>query len=320
VGRFGLSPRLWTWLHKNISRFDGVVVQGIWTFPGLAVRHAARRFGKTFCVFPHGSLDPWFNRQYPVKHLKKKIYWPIQYPVLRDAAAVFFTSATEAALAKESFSPNGWNGQVFPYGIHEPAGDAATQIEAFHAALPALGQRRFLLFLARIQEKKGCDLLVAAFARVAAFAPDLDLVIAGPDQVGWQSTLQKMAESLGVGHRIHWPGMLSGERKWGALRAAEAFVLPSHQENFGIAVVESLAAGRPVLISNQVNIWHEIQDDGAGLVDDDTLEGTERLLERWFELPPEEREKMVLAAYPCFRKRFCISDGARIISGIFAKA
>ena len=193
LGRYGLSPRLWKWLGASVGRFDGVVVQGIWTFPGVAVRYAARRAEKPYCVFPHGALDPWFNRTYPRKHLKKLIYWPVQYPVLRDAHAVFFTSAKEPDLAKTSFQPSRWNAVLFPNGIYEPDGDPEAELEVFYRLLPALRQRPFLLFLARIHEKKGCDMLIEAFARVAASVPDVDLVMAGPDQTGLQAKLQGMA-------------------------------------------------------------------------------------------------------------------------------
>ena len=100
--------------------------------------------------------------------------------------------------------------------------------------------------------------------------------------------------------------MLRGEVKYGALASAEAFVLPSHQENFGVAVVEALACGTPVLISDKVNIWREVKLGGAAVVEADTLEGTTRLLERWFALPSSEREAMAAAALPLFRERFDI--------------
>jgi glycosyltransferase involved in cell wall biosynthesis len=319
LGRFGLSPRLWRWLHKNAARFDGIVMNGLWIFPDIAVRAAARQAGVRYAVFPHGSLDPWFNKKYPLKHLKKLLYWPLQYPVLRDARAVLFTTATERDLAATSFRPNRWNGIPVAYGISNPGGDPSAEIDAFYAKFPALRSRRYLLFMSRLHEKKGCDLLVEAFAQLAAEFPDVDLVVAGPDQVGLQVKLQESAARRGIAARIHWPGMLSGVLKWGALRSAEAFVLPSHQENFGIVVAESLAAGRPVLISNQVNIWPDIQADGAGLVDDDTLEGTERLLRRWLTMSPAEREAMAARAYPCFSNRYSMERAAASIKALFSE-
>lgn len=186
--------------------------------------------------------------------------------------------------------------------------------------MPQLRDRRFLLFLSRLHEKKGCDLLFQAFAKTASAAPDLDLVMAGPDQVGLEAKLRRIAAENGIASRVHWPGMLSGDIKWGALRACDAFVLPSHQENFGISVVEALAAGRPVLISNQVNIWPDIYADGIGLVDDDTSECTIRLLHRWLALSPAERGAMAARAYPSFTHRYSMRGAAIAINNIFVKA
>jgi glycosyltransferase involved in cell wall biosynthesis len=318
LGRFSYSPALAPWLSENAARFDAIVVHGIWSWPNLAVRRVARQAGRPYGVFVHGALDPWFNRKYPLKHLKKRLYWPWQYPALRDARAVFFTTETERGLAATSFSPNRWNGVVVPYGISEPEGDPLAQAEAFLAQWPQLRQRRFLLYMGRIHEKKGCDLLLQAFARVAGEAPDLDLVMAGPDQVGWQATLETMAADLSVAARVHWPGMIAGDLKWGALRSSEAFVLPSHQENFGIAVAEALAAGRPALISNQVNIWPQIEAEGVGLVDDDTLEGTERLLRRWLAMPLADRTAMAVRAHPCFVKNYSMKETALVLRELFA--
>jgi len=323
LGRFAFSPRLWRWLHKNAGRFDGIVISGVWTFPGVALRAAARRAGTPYGVFAHGALDPWFNRRYPLKYLKKLLYWPVQHAVLRDAMAVFFTTGIERDLAKSSFRPSRWNGVVVPYGIFdsgESERDSARQIEAFYRKLPQLRGRRYLLFLARIHEKKGCDLLLEAFAQLAAAAPDMDLVMAGPDQVKMQAGLKSQAEKRGIAGRVYWPGLIGGDLKWGALRACDAYVLPSHQENFGISVVEALSVGRPVLISNQVNIWPEIENDRVGLVDDDSLEGTVRLLRRWFELPPAERDAMAGRARSCFAARFTTNRTAIAICETFASA
>jgi glycosyltransferase involved in cell wall biosynthesis len=321
LGRYRFSLRLWRWLCDNASRFDGMVMHGIWTFPGVALRFAARRAGRPYGIFIHGQLDPWFCRKYPLKHLKKMFYWPVQYPVLRDALAVFFTAESERNLAKSSFRPNTWNSVVVGLGINDPeehGRDPAGQIEAFYRVFPELRSRRYLLFLARIHAKKGCDLLLEAFGKVAASIPDVDLVIAGPDQVGMQTKLQRMAVQFGIAGRVRWPGFIDSDVKWGALRACEAFVLSSHSENFGIAVVESLAVGRPVLISNQVNIWPEIESDNVGLVEDDTLEGTERLLRRWFDLPQAERDAMAARARRSFVGRYTMNAAALAIDRVFS--
>lgn len=321
LGRFGFSPRLRRWLGANASRFHVIAMHGIWSYPNMAVRAAARHAGTPYAVFVHGALDPWFNRAYRLKRLKKWLYWPMQYAVLRDADRVFFTTSIERDLAQTSFRPSRWNSVVIPYGITD-YGQSAEQsrslIDRFHAAMPGLRGRRFLLFIGRIHEKKGCDLLLEAFGRLASGCPDVDLVIAGPDQAGLQAKLQAQAGRLGIPSRVHWPGMLRGDLKWGALHACEAFVLPSHQENFGISVVEALSASRPVLISNQVNIWPEIATDGVGLVEDDTLAGTERLLRRWFDLAADEKVAMAARARPCFLQRYTMNRTALLINELFA--
>ena len=122
--------------------------------------------------------------------------------------------------------------------------------------------------------------------------------------------MRDLAHRLGVSGRVVWTGMLTGALKWGAFHAAEAFVLPSHQENFGIAVAEALACGVPVLVSDKVNIWREIAEDRSGFVEPDTLEGTRRLLERWLAVPLEERNVLRETARRCFAARFEISRAA----------
>jgi glycosyltransferase involved in cell wall biosynthesis len=104
--------------------------------------------------------------------------------------------------------------------------------------------------------------------------------------------------------------MLRDSLKWSALAAAEVFALPSHQENFGIAVAESLACGVPVLISREVNIWREIEASHAGLTAPDTLEGTISLLTRWQQLPESERRAMQRNARHCFQQHFDIEHSA----------
>jgi glycosyltransferase involved in cell wall biosynthesis len=302
---YGFKPGFRSWIEAKCRSLDAVIGNGLWQYNSLAMRRACRRTGTPYFVFPHGMLDPWFKRTYPLKHIKKWFYWPWgEYPVLRDARAVFFTSEEERRLARESFWLYRVNEVVLGYGTQPPSGNAELQQAAFRGQFPGLDAKRILLFLGRIHPKKGCDLLLEAFARVATRDPALQLIFAGPDQVSWQSNLEAQSERLGIAKRVSWLGMLKGEVKWGALRCAEAFVLPSHQENFGIAVVEALACGTPVLISNQVNIWREIQADKAGLVEPDDLAGTTRLLENWLDRDVAQREVFSRNALACFQRHF----------------
>ena len=104
--------------------------------------------------------------------------------------------------------------------------------------------------------------------------------------------------------------MLEGAMKSGAFAAADAFILPSHQENFGLAVVEAMSAGLPALISDRVNIWREVAEEGAGYVAADNLDGTKRLISRWLEASPPEREQMRRNAQLCYERRFSADRAA----------
>jgi glycosyltransferase involved in cell wall biosynthesis len=134
------------------------------------------------------------------------------------------------------------------------------------------------------------------------------LVIAGPSSdEGYHKKLVRLTNQLRSEENVTFTGMLSGLRKWGAYAAAEAFVLPSHQENFGMAIAEALACGKPVLISNKVNIWPEIVGDGCGFAEEDDPAGIQRLLERWNSTTQEARVAMGQRARSCFAQRFEIN-------------
>jgi glycosyltransferase involved in cell wall biosynthesis len=295
------------WLRNNAQNYDCVIVNGLWQFPGLGTYIALKQTKVPYFVYPHGMLDPWFKQAYPLKHLKKWLYWPwAEYQVLKNARAVLFTAEDERILARQSFWLYQCNEVVVGYGTTLPEDRILQQKEAFLTEYPHLRDQRLLLFLGRIHPKKGCDLLIEAFAKVAP--ADLHLVMAGPDQVGLKQALVNRARQLGIEHRITWTGMLLGDRKWGALRLAEVFVLPSHQENFGIAVIEALACRVPVLISHRVNIHYEVVRDGAGLVASDDPAGTVQLLERWLSTNPEQQSHMRKCALDCFLKHFEIQQ------------
>jgi glycosyltransferase involved in cell wall biosynthesis len=303
------SPRLDRWLETNFQRFDGAIVNGVWQYHGVAARKALTG-RKPYVVFAHGMLDPYFKNRYPLKHLKKLVYWVLQeHRTLNSAQAVCFTSEEEKRVAAEGFPFRGFQGVVVPYGTMGPNGDPEALKRVFLESWPELRGKEFLLFLGRIHPKKGCDLLLEAFARTAR--PELNLVMAGPDETGWGAELRAQAERLGIAGRITWTGMLRGDAKWGALYAAEAFVLPSHQENFGIAVADALACGLIPLISDKVNIAPDVTADGAGLMETDTVEGTVRLLTAFQKLTQDQVTAMRARALECYQRRYALKNAAQ---------
>ncbi|HEX8280535.1 MAG TPA: glycosyltransferase, partial [Chthoniobacterales bacterium] len=193
-----LLPRL----REAARAFDRVIVNGLWQYQSFAAWRAFRRAAVPYFVFPHGMLDPWFKRTYPLKHAKKWLYWPwADYRVLRDAAGVIFTSEEERVQARTSFWLYRCTDRVSPLGIEKPAADDCAG-EAFLSAFPELRGRRILLFLGRLHPKKGCDLLVEAFGQLAARHRNVSLVVAGPDQIGWKRELQSVAERLQIAERV----------------------------------------------------------------------------------------------------------------------
>jgi glycosyltransferase involved in cell wall biosynthesis len=336
-GRFGFSytPRLGPWLKNHAERFGVVVVHGMWQWPGICAfrtlaghRNAltgGRKFGPgqvsrsgtrqpRLFLMPHGMLDPWFQRDPSrrVKAVRNWFYWwLVERRVVNGSQALLFTCEEELRLARTTFGGYRPLREVnVGLGAAGPPEFLPQMRGAFLAKLPRLGSRPYLLFLGRIHPKKGVDLLVRAYSgllkteKLKSGFPDL--VVAGP---GWESEYGRKVCGLIRGEgRIHAVGMLEGDAKWGAIYGCEAFVLPSHQENFGIAVVEALGCGRPVLISDKVNIWREIDQDGAGLVEDDSFGGAMRLLLRF--------SRGALAGVDpgrfrdCYRRRFGIQQAA----------
>ena len=120
-GRYAYTARLIPWLESNAPRFEAIIVEGLWQFHGFGVWRVLHSATTPYFVYPHGMLDPWFKRTYPLKHLKKWLYWPwAEYRVLRDARAVIFTCEEERRLARESFWLYSASEAVLPYERKPP--------------------------------------------------------------------------------------------------------------------------------------------------------------------------------------------------------
>jgi glycosyltransferase involved in cell wall biosynthesis len=299
------APRLKEWLIRNANNYDVVIQHGLWNPTGFATWRAMRKTGQKYVTYPHGMLDPYFRALKPLKHILKQILWFIaDGRLLKDSQLVLFTTEEERLSARRSFWPVWYNERVVNYGTADVPSCQTGEVEALLEKIPAVRDRPFLLFLGRIHPKKGCDILIEAFGRVARAWPELQLVVAGPDESGLLPQLQVLALKLGIQDRIHWPGLLKGAAKWGAMQSCSAFILPSHQENFGIAVAEAMACGRPVLITNKVQIWREVKDSGAGLVANDDVDGIASLLTSYLEMPQSRRNEMARNARAGFVRYF----------------
>jgi glycosyltransferase involved in cell wall biosynthesis len=317
--RFSFSPHLTPWLSANLHRFDTVVVEGLWNYASVGASLVLPGQRTPYFVFPHGMLDPWFRRRYPLKHLAKQVFWWLfEGRLLAGARRVLFTTDQEQRLALGQFHGHRYRSEVVGYGTRAPPPPTPLQISAFRALVPTLAARPYLLFLSRLHEKKGVDVLVEAFARIAPDHPGLDLVVAGPGESGLVQSIRALVTERGLDARVHLPGMVRGDAKWGAMYGCEAFVLVSHQENFGIVVAEALACGRPVLISDQVNICDEVAKGGAGIVDHDTVEGAERMIRSFLAQSDADTRAMATAARTVFRDHFDVQTTARRLADVLA--
>ncbi len=317
--KYGYAPQLVPWLRAHAQQYDMVVVNGLWNFSTWAAARALVGSSTPYVVYTHGMLDPWFRRTYPLKHaLKQLSWWLCEGRLLNGAKNVLFTTEEEKRLARGSFWGWAYNELVVGYGTAAAPSPKRSMDDAFRAIVPDC-HGRYILYLSRIHEKKGCDILIRAYAASLADLGDVELVIAGPGDAAYVSRLKELSSSLGVGHLIHWPGMLSGDTKWGGYYGSEAFILPSHQENFGIVVAEALSCGKPVLITDKVNIWFEVEKGSAGIVENDNLAGITSLLKKWSRLSTEERIFYGASARRVFDENFDVANVApRTISQIFS--
>lgn len=258
---FATSFPLMRALHQAIPRADIVHLHSLYLFHTWATARLCRRYGVPYLLRPHGTLDPFLWKRHRCR--KAALEALFQNRALREAAALHYTAEEEMRLA-EPYA-QGSRGLVVPNGLDLEQYATLPPAGTFRSRHAEIGERRIVLFLSRLNFKKGLDVLVPGFARAARKHPDLHLVIAGPDD-GMREATQGWIAAEGIGERVSFTGMLDHRAKLAAFRDAAMFVLPSYSENFGIAIVEAMACGVPVAISDRVNIWREIEQAGAGLV------------------------------------------------------
>lgn len=264
--RFQFSPGLLRWLRDNISHFDLVHANSLYSFPMVAGLMLARARAIPYLVTTHDVLAPVQRRRSRTR--KALLGGLFMRRALNGAAAIVYSTAAERDAAR-------------PLGIKAPAAIISPGISlAPFAALPARGtfRARFLggfegplvLYLGRLAEKKGLDRLIAAFAQILAAYPQARLVIAGDaDPLGYRGVVERWAVAHGVRRATDFVGLLRADDKLGALADADLFVLPSRSENFATAMFEAMACRVPVVISSGVQLSAEIAAARAGLVADE---------------------------------------------------
>ncbi len=271
-------------------------LHAIWEPLLLLAAKTARRVGKPYFVLLSGMLDPWALSQ---KRLKKKVAMLLtQRKMFDNAASLHVLSPRE----EERIQPLGLRAPraLIPNGIFLEEIEPLPAPNEFHTLHPELNNQPYILFMSRLHLQKGLDYLAAGFALLANENPNIRLVIAGPD-FGAQSEIQDQVKHLGVADRVHFVGAVYGREKLAILSGATCFALTSRQEGFSVAVIEALAAGLPVVISQACN-FPEVVSEGAGEVAGLDARAIADALCRLCE--PTRRERMSRAAKKLVKSRF----------------
>lgn len=315
---YAFSKKLKNWLKQNFYRFDVVIIHGVWLYNSYGtfsewntLKKSGVKVPKLY-LMPHGMLDPYFQKAVgrKWKAMRNRVFWQLlEKKVVNGVDGILFTCEQELLLARTTFPDYHPRHELnVGYGIQPPPGPTEAQQQAFVTKCPEAENQPYWLFLSRVHEKKGVDLLLKGYRSLCQKNAQIPiLVIAGPGmETQYGIRLRKLAEGLPV----YFTGMLKGDEKWGALYGADWFILPSHQENFGIAVVEALACKTPVAISDQVNIWREIDAGKGGVIFKDTPEGVTQGLELISGFSEPDLVDFRAQAIALYTKLFTVSEAA----------
>lgn len=261
--RYKFSLDLCHWLLSHSSEFDLAHIHALFSPVSTATAMVSRYQKLPYILRPLGTLDPADLQK---KRQLKQVYAALlERHNLAGAAAIHFTSNQEAKISERfgSHAPN----LVIPLGV-TPSQAFVSKKQELRAEWGISPQQRLVLFMSRIDPKKGLDLLIPALERLLIEYEDLHFVLAGanPQDSKYEQQIQQQIKASNLATHTTITGFVTGEIKAAWLEAADLFVLPSYYENFGIAVAEAMIAGIPVVISDQVHIWEDVKGAQAGWV------------------------------------------------------
>ncbi|MBW4603161.1 MAG: glycosyltransferase [Calothrix sp. FI2-JRJ7] len=263
IGDYKLSTSLTKWLFNNVTNYDLVHTIAVFSYPVSITHLACKTHNIPYINSPHGMLEPW---ALSYKFWKKKLYYNVvEKTALDNASAIQMLNQAEAQNAKPLnikaplfIVPNGINCQEFELQ-HNP--------DAFYKQFPYTRDKTLVLFLGRVDPKKGLDLLAPAFAKALAKFPNAHLIVAGPDSTGFLPTVQNYFAEEGCLNAVTFTGMLTGAMKYAALAAASIYVAPSYSEGFSMSVLEGMASGLPCIITKGCNFPEAANNQAALVVD-----------------------------------------------------
>lgn len=260
--RFFYSPELNKACYSKMKEFDILHLTSFWCYPGIPGGRAARKYKIPYILSPSGTLDLYSLRQ---KKLKKRLYlWFSEKKNLKSATAIHYTTELEKERTHQL------NRLKNPYFVVPNP----VPVEEFkfcpnkHEAKDYLDlpyESYIISFIGRLHKCKALDILILAFNKITNNLNNCYLLLAGPDD-GDGNRLQKLVKEKKLGNKVKFLGFVNSEEKKFILGASDLFWFASFGENFGCSAVEAMAAGVPVILSKDVDIWKEVIQDEAGIV------------------------------------------------------
>ncbi len=302
LGTYWFSFKLFYWLIKNRKKYDSFIVHGIWQFKTLI---ASLLLKKNYYVFLHGQLDPFFKKNF-IKTLKKKLYWIlIEKKNLLNAKYLLLTSKGEKQTLKKTFvNTDKMKKKIIKYGIIKPVINKKELTKIFYKKFKNFKEKKFYLFLGRFHEKKGCEIIIESVNNLKNSFNDL-VLMAGPlNNSLYEEKINSLIKKYNLENKIIISNGLFNNLKWAAIQECKAMLLPSHGENFGVSLVESLCFSRPVLTTNKVNIYKDILHYNAGLVSNNTVKSFTKILKKFDNYDNKILHKLSKNSFNCFDKNF----------------
>ncbi|MDV2998468.1 MAG: D-inositol-3-phosphate glycosyltransferase [Chroococcopsis gigantea SAG 12.99] len=283
---YKLSFSLTSWLLGHVKDYDLVHTNAIFSYPVLPAHWACQLHRIPYIMTPHGMLEPW---ALAYKSWKKNFYFTLlEKPALQSANAIQMLASTEAKRVEPIALKTPL--VIVPNGIHQQDFQCLPDADLFYQQFPHTRHKKLILFLGRIDPKKGLDLLAGAFDQIHRQYSDTRLIIAGPDNTGFLKTAQNYFVGASCREAVTFTGMLTGPLKYAALAAASIYVAPSYSEGFSISVLEGMATGLPCVITTGCNFPEAETHKAALVVDIDADQIANSLL--WCLQNPQQAKAM----------------------------
>ena len=316
-GTYWFNPKLFFWLKKNKDKYSSFIIHGIWQFKTLLARLLIK---KKYYVFLHGQLDPFFETNF-FKLIKKKLYWFLfEKKNLIDAKSILLTSKGEMQTLNKTFvDTNNIKKKIVKYGIIEPKFKKKELKTKFYRKFKKLKNKDFFLYLGRFHEKKGCEIIIEAVKKLGKDFSDLILMIGPLENSAYERKIINLINEYSLDKKIIVSNGIFNDLKWAAIHESKAMLLPSHGENFGVSLVESMCYGKPVLTTNKVNISNEILRYKAGYISKNNIDSFVRIIKNFNGLNKLKLNRMSKCARNCFNENFNLSSNKNSLYNLLKK-